>query len=285
MAILQQWVCEYILIVDMAGGLTRKKSKFPYEVAVPSYKRHETIKEKTLATLKRYGIPADKITVFVANKEEEALYKGALDPKTYGKIVVGVKGMHDIRNFITGYYKVGTKIVNVDDDIKGFLEYDESTKRKERPLRSLVQVIKRGFDECEKAKTKLWGVYPVANGYFMKPKVSTDIRYIIGSFWGCINPGLKGADGVEITTEYKEDYQRTILYYKKYGCVVRLNMYAPISAYYTEAGGMQEVKERRELEEKGARWLVKTYPEFAVLNPSKKSGYMEVKLKDLREKN
>jgi hypothetical protein len=266
----------------MIGGKTRKKSSFPYEVAVPSYKRHETINEKTLATLKRYGIPSNKITVFVANKDEEALYKASLKPGTYGKIVVGVKGMHDIRNFITSYYPVGTKIVNIDDDIKGFLEYDESTKRKERTLKSLIGVIKRGFAECEKSNTKLWGVYPVANGYFMKPKVSTEIRYIIGSFWGCINPGLKGADGVEITTEYKEDYQRTILYYKRWGAVVRLNMYAPISAYYTEAGGMQEVKERRSLEEKGARWLVKTYPQFAVLNPSKKSGYMEVKLKDLR---
>jgi hypothetical protein len=266
----------------MIGGKTRKKSSFPYEIAVPSYKRHETINEKSLATLKRYGIPSNKITVFVANKDEEALYKASLKPGTYGKIVVGVKGMHDIRNFITSYYAVGTKIVNIDDDIKGFLEYDESTKRKERPLKSLIGVIKRGFAECEKANTKLWGVYPVANGYFMKPKVSTEIRYIIGSFWGCINPGLKGADGIEITTEYKEDYQRTILYYKRWNAVVRLNMYAPISAYYTEAGGMQEVKERRSLEEKGARWLVKTYPQFAVLNPSKKSGYMEVKLKDLR---
>jgi hypothetical protein len=258
---------------------TRKHSSFAYEVAIPSYKRHEAIKEKTLATLMRYGIPASKITVFVANKEEEALYKTSLDPRTYGKIVVGVKGMHDIRNFITGYYPIGTKIVNIDDDIKGFLEYDDGTKRKERPLRSLISTIHRGFAECAKAGTALWGVYPVANGYFMKPKVSTDLRYIIGSFWGCINPGLKE---IEITTEYKEDYQRSILYYKKFGAVVRLNMVAPISAYYTEAGGMQVVTDRKEREERGARWLVKTYPEFAVLNASKKSGYMEVRLKDLR---
>jgi hypothetical protein len=169
--------------------------------------------------------------------------------------------------------------VNIDDDIKGFLEYDADTKRKERPLRSLISTIHRGFAECGKAGTALWGVYPVANGYFMKPKVSTDLRYIIGSFWGCINPGLKE---IEITTEYKEDYQRSILYYRKFGAVVRLNMVAPISAYYTEAGGMQVVSDRKEREEKGARWLVKTYPEFAVLNASKKSGYMEVRLKDLR---
>jgi len=264
---------------------TRKRIHFPYEIAIPSYKRAETLRDKTLDFLKKYRIPSQKITVFVANKEEEKIYKDTLKPGTYGKIVVGIRGMCPIRNFITKYYPVGTLLVNIDDDIKGFLEYDASKPRKEKPLRSLLAVIKTGFSECEKAKTQIWGVYPVANGFFMKPKVSTDIRYIIGSFWGCINPGLKGPGGIEITTEYKEDYQRSILYYKKYGAVVRLNMYAPISAYYTEAGGMQEVKDRRQLEEKGARWLVKTYPDFAVLNPSKKSGYMEVKLKDLREKD
>ena len=261
-----------------------RKNTFPYEVAIPSYKRHTTINEKTLATLKRYGIPASKITVFVANKDEEALYKQSMKPGTYGKLVVGVKGMHDIRNFITGYYKVGTKIVNIDDDIKGFLEYDETNKRKERPLKSLIGVIKRGFAECEKAKTALWGVYPVANGYFMKPKVSTDIRYIIGSFWGCINPGLKGPDGVKVTVDDKEDYQRSILYYKRWNAVVRLNMYAPVSAYYKEEGGMQEDRTKERVE-KSARWIVKEYPEFAVLNAAKKSGYMEVKLKDLRDKD
>jgi cellulose synthase/poly-beta-1,6-N-acetylglucosamine synthase-like glycosyltransferase len=265
----------------MIGGKTRKKSSFPYEIAIPSYKRHETINEKTLATLKRYGIPSNKITVFVANKEQEALYKESMKPGSYGKLVVGVKGMYAIRNFITSYYPIGTKIVNIDDDIKGFLEYDESTKRKERPLKSLIGVIKRGFAECEKENTKLWGVYPVANGYFMKPKVSTDIRYIIGSFWGCINPGIKE---VKVTVDDKEDYQRSILYYKKYGAVVRLNMYAPVSAYYKEEGGMQEDRTKERVEE-SARWIVKEYPEFAVLNPSKKSGYMEVKLKDLRDKD
>jgi len=259
---------------------TRKRNHFPYEVAIPSYKRPETLRDKTLLVLKHYRIPYQKITVFVANKDEEKIYKDTLAPGTYGKIVVGVKGMGAIRNFITDYYPIGTQIVNIDDDIKGFLEYDESKPRKEKPLRSLLAVIKTGFDECKKAHAKLWGVYPVANGFFMKPKVSTDLRYIIGSFWGCINPGLKHA---KVTLDDKEDYQRSILYYMEDDAIVRLNMVSPVSSYYKEAGGMQEERTKERVEE-SARWIVKTYPDFAVLNPSKKSGYMEVKLKDKREK-
>jgi hypothetical protein len=255
---------------------TRKKNNFDYEVAIPSYKRPETLRDKTLTILKAYRIPADKITVFVANKEQMEIYTKTLTSGTYGKIVIGIVGMGAIRNFISDYYPIGTCIVNIDDDIKGFLEYDATQPRKERPLRSLLSVIRQGFHACEQAGARLWGVYPVANGYFMKPKISKDLRYIIGSFWGCINPGTKE---IKITLDDKEDYQRSILYYKADKAIIRLNNVSPISSYYKEPGGMQEERTKERVE-KSARWIVKTYPEYAVLNPSKKSGYMEVRLKD-----
>jgi hypothetical protein len=37
-------------MIDSGPGKTRKNT-FPYEVAIPSYKRHEAINEKTLSTL------------------------------------------------------------------------------------------------------------------------------------------------------------------------------------------------------------------------------------------
>ena len=44
-----------------------------YKIAIPSYKRSETIKNKTLKLLNDYGIDKKRITIFVANKEEEKL--------------------------------------------------------------------------------------------------------------------------------------------------------------------------------------------------------------------
>lgn len=41
-----------------------------YVVAIPSYKRHDTLKKKTLNVLKDYRIPKQKIYVFVANQSE-----------------------------------------------------------------------------------------------------------------------------------------------------------------------------------------------------------------------
>jgi len=69
-----------------------------YKIAIPSYKRHNTIKEKTLRLLDEYNIDKNKITVFVANTDEEILYKESLDNEY--KIVVGVPTIGKQRNFI-----------------------------------------------------------------------------------------------------------------------------------------------------------------------------------------
>ena len=44
-----------------------------YKIAIPSYKRSETIKNKTLKLLNEYGIDNKRITIFVANKEQETI--------------------------------------------------------------------------------------------------------------------------------------------------------------------------------------------------------------------
>jgi len=127
-----------------------RKAKNDYVVAIPSYKRQETLKTKTLQMLHDFHIPASKIFIFVANNEEKELYRNTLEPSSYAKIIVGIKGLAPVRNFIAGYFPVGKKIVFCDDDIKGFLEFDVTKPRHEKPLVSLEKTIQRGFQECEK---------------------------------------------------------------------------------------------------------------------------------------
>ena len=70
-----------------------------YIIAIPSYKRYNEITHKTLPTLKRGKVNRDKIYIFVANKTEEKLYKQKIDPNTYGKIIVGKKGLLQQKKF------------------------------------------------------------------------------------------------------------------------------------------------------------------------------------------
>jgi hypothetical protein len=253
---------------------TRKNKKYEWFIAIPSYQRAETLKEKTLSVLKEYKIPANCINIFVANEDELETYKKVLEPGSYGKLVVAQKGVMEVRNFIVGYYKVGAYVVCIDDDIRGFIEYSAQEKRHERRLMSLVRVIERGFAECKKAGATLWGVYPVANGFFMKDQVTTDLRFIVGSFFGFINQGLSK---IRLTTGSKDDYERSILHYLLNGSVVRLGFVSPKTAYYKEPGGMQQ-DGRREREEAAVQHLLKKYPDLAHRAKPKKSGYAELRL-------
>jgi hypothetical protein len=113
----------------------------------------------------------------------------------------------------------------------------------------------------------------------MKPTVTTDLRFIIGSFWGCINPGADQKYLLKFGGE-KEDYQRTLQFWEADGAVVRLNFISAKTAYYKEPGGMQGdgptsrvVKQRKTVKK-----MMKKWPQYIKMNPRRKSGYPEILL-------
>lgn len=251
-------------------------------VVIPSYKRAETIQQKTLAMLKRYSIPREKIYIFVADTSQYDEYKQAVPKQLYGHLIVGKPGLVAVRNTIAKYFAKGTPIVEFDDDVLKLVEYSPKARRHEKELEDLKAVFLRGFQECQAAKCRLWGVYPIPNGFFMKPTVTTDLKFCIGSFWGCLNAGS------EIQIEYgkgeKEDYQRTLHYFMADGAVVRLNYVAPKTSYYKEAGGLQAYGDRLETEEKVVEAMMRKWPSWIRRNPARKSGFPEIRLRDPRTK-
>jgi hypothetical protein len=246
---------------------------------IPSYKREETVQKKTLATLQRYGIPANQITIFVANDEQKAVYAAALPKGAVKELIVGQPGLAQVRNFILDYYPKGTRIVMMDDDVTGFVERREDGGI--RPLKSLKAVIHKGFAEAAKAGATLWGVYPVPNGFFMKPTITRDLKFIIGSFWGIINPGA-GPDGIRLPMSEKEDYIRTLMAFDRDGVVVRLNYVSPKTAYYKEPGGMQTDPQRLAKQKVAVKYLLETWPDKVMLNPRRKSEYPEILLRRIK---
>ena len=240
--------------------------------------RAETLRDKTLKVLSEYRIPANRIHVFVANKEEYNTYKTTLEKGSYGQLHIAEPGMAAVRNFITRFFPLGQPIFNMDDDISGFIEYSEGARRNERPLRCLITAIEAGFAAVRATRFRLFGFYPVANGYFMKPgPPTTDLRYIIGSVWGIINPGPV----LTVTIDDKEDYLRSVIMYILDGGVIRFTHIAPQSAYYKEPGGMQEERTMRRIEG-SAKAMVAAFPNLVKINLKKKSGIPEVRLRDSR---
>jgi hypothetical protein len=256
-----------------------RQSPTDWVVAIPSYRRATTLRDKTLKVLHDYKIPRNRIHVFVADKDEAASYRATLDPATYGHLHIAEPGMAAVRNFITRFFPVGKPIFNVDDDIRGFLEWSPTARRHERPLRDLSSAITAGFATARRTGYRLFGFYAVPNGFFMKGgPPSTDLKYIIGSVWGILNPGPAA---LTVTIDDKEDYLRSVIMYILDGGVLRFNNIAPQSAYYKEAGGMQETRTLRRIDA-SARAMVRAFPDLVTLNLTKKSGMPEVRLRDSR---
>ena len=255
-----------------------------YVIAIPSYKRSDVLKKKTLAMLKRYKIPSNKIHIFVANKTEHDNYKKALDPKTYNKLIVGKQGIKNIRNFMSQYFNEGQHVVYLDDDIGKIWECrnsgDPNNKLENKliEIKSLDKFIKKAFKLSEKTGFRNWSVYPRDNAFFMKPTehknhVTTDLRFLMGGFHGVIN--YKKAEVRTIGD--KEDYERTIKYYLNDGGVIRFNNISCYTRVYKAQGGLQETK--RVLESnKSSKALIKKYPSLVSVNNARNSLFVEIKL-------
>ena len=272
---------------------TEKESQGSYTIAIPSYNRPDLIQVKTLALLHRHNIPASRITIFVANQEQYDLYKAKVPAWLYSNLVIGVIGLRNQRNFIMDYYPDGAHIVQMDDDLDKIMELiiepsrasrkgsrkstrvSKSTRRM-RPIIDLDGFIKRAFDICHQKNIFLWGVYPLANARFMTPKMTTDLRFIVGPFWGIINRHLPE---LRITIDEKENAERTLQHYTIDGAVLRFNNIGIETRYYKNKGGMQdEGKDRKEEALKSVYYLHKKYPKLTKIYLGKKSGMPEIKM-------
>jgi len=239
-----------------------------YRIAIPSYKRPVQLRDATLALLQKHSVPSELIDVFVSDEEQHAEYANTLTPGTYGQLIVAVPGMGAVRNFKTDYYEEGQHIFYMDDDITDFLTLTDSSF-------NLCEFVEQAFAECVAEGLRLFGLYPVANRFFMRPVTTFDLRYVIGSVYGCVNDR-----SIRVTLDDGEDKERTCLYYLKYGGVLRYSWISPKTKYYRNPGGMQVT---RTLERQRASGL-KLLEQFPMLlsRIDKKDGKIEHRFKDKR---
>lgn len=247
-----------------------------YQIAIPSYRRASTLKEKTLKVLDSHKIDPGKVTIFVGNTEELAAYQSVLADTPYqNNVVVGEVGMGAIRRFIQKHYKEGTPVMNFDDDISEVLM--KESDKKMIPVDNLEQrVILRGFHECFNNDANLFGVYAAANAMFMKHRVAVGLYYCIGSCWGSF---IRHDNNLSVTLDDKEDFERTLQHYVKDGKIVRLDDITVKSKYYTEDGGMQVTRTNERILE-SAEILAKRYPMLCTMYIRETTGHAELRLRD-----
>jgi len=229
----------------------RKKTHFPYEIAVITGGNPILLRDTTLNILKAYQIPYEKITIFIQSKLEEELYKSKLVSTTYGRLIPTYTTTRaDMYNWIQSYYITGTPIVYVKDSIKYIVE---SSTTGIQPLKSLIQLIKLGFSECTKLQTCMWGICPTLK------TASSTIQYglfhLPGSLWGFINPGPL----IQTTQSILEEYERCIQVYKRFGSLIQYSMIVAVECVHAPIS----VKSY----EKAIQRLVKKYSNYITIQP------------------
>lgn len=247
-----------------------------YEIAIPSHKRPDTIGSKTLLCLAEAGVSKDRVRVFV-EPEQVDIYERQVDSGLYAEIVPSALGVTANHNHITNFYGDGDLLVRADDDLR-YLGRKVDDKVLE-PIEDLDSWINQGFDFANRVGSSLWGIYPVANPFFLKHKLSTGLTFIIGQFFGAIN---RHSEVLEAPV--KQDYERSIRRFLETGTVLRFDDVCAVSSGITsygggvrsQKGGLQSM-DRQALNEQAVDYLLMTYPDF-VVEKKTKTDYREIKL-------
>jgi hypothetical protein len=242
-----------------------------FVVGIPSYDRAKELNKKTLTMLQENNISKNIITVFVASADEKKVYEEIIG--TDYKIVVGVKGMSNIRNFMTNYYPSGKKILFIDDDISRIVK-GEPSGMKITKVTNLKTLVSNGFNACKKHGYHLWGLHPSSNPRSLKSSnlVTNNLKYIIGALYGVIND-----KSIKVSLDQAEDYERTLKYYIKYGGVIRFNNYSGYTTYYAK-GGMEAAGRTSSKEDSDKKDLARKYSDYAETY-TRSNGKTEIRLK------
>jgi len=248
-----------------------------YVVAIPTFNRVDEIIKKTLTTLKNGNVIANKIHLFVANEDEYEKYKSHIPTDLYHKIIIGVIGIVAQRNFIVNYFEENQYIVSMDDDVEGFYQlagYNQLTI-----LNDLDTFFTNSFVKLQEEHLFIFGIYPVKNPFFLRDKITTDFRFIIGATYGFIN---RHCEKLKTTVPEKEDYELSILYFLKDGGVLRHNNIC-VKTKFMSVGGLGEINKRMETNKTCAELLIQKYPQFVASIFQRKNGMAQIRLKKMKK--
>jgi hypothetical protein len=235
--------------------------RYKYSFVIPSLNRPDRV--ITLNLILATGRP---IYIFVHTEEQKALYRASIpDEKKVQIVVTNAKGIGNHRNVILDHFDKGSRLVAMDDDVQAILKLEKNWTLQPLGPRELNEFIEHAFDIAARNNTKLWGVYPIPNHYYMSPRLDPK-GFIIGAFCGIETSDLR----YDPTLYVKEDYDFTIKHILRYRKIVRFNQYAVKAQHYTNKGGCMEYRTDK-IEQKAIRRLKELYPLYIRDNPRRQN--------------
>ena len=232
-----------------------------YKVVICSYKRAKEFKNKTLKYLKDDNINFNCVYLFLANEEEKKEYIKTCNLPDGIKIIIGEVGMKNIRNCVVNYFNQDNKLFCIDDDIVGISQLKDGKLIKGPPLKELIRDT---FNLMEQNGSRIMGLYPVCNAYFMNNYIEVGNIYICGSCYFEILD--KGISHREVDSE---DYNFNLNYFHKYRNNMRYCNYSAKTTYYAKGGMSEGIDRTFENKENDLKFLVNKYPDYVKIKYSK----------------
>jgi len=196
------------------------------QFAIPSSNRTDLLAKTTLSLLDTHKIDYDTITIFCPSNQT-TIYEAYFPDIN----VVGVpeKGIGRTRTFIRKYYPVGTKVIQIDDDIKDICSIEPRFHNI-----SLIDYFQECFESMIEESVKFAGFTPYDNEFYMKPGYSLTPKYTGGHLILEIirdNP-------IEVHISHFEDYVANALYFLIDKKLMRFNGTYVKTKYSNSNGGI-----------------------------------------------
>jgi hypothetical protein len=225
------------------------------KIVIPTYDRYDRF--ETLSFLKRNNIPINDIYIFLANEEEKNKYINSFGNEY--NFIIGVIGLNNQRNFITNYFDDGEIIISMDDDI------EELHHKNDMPL---LDWLNESIDYLKNSNYALLSICPSVNPFFFEQRKNSESfkignYYAIGAFYI-----LKNDKNILLNNDILlEDWERSLLYFKKYGANIRYNDIL-IKTKYFGKGGLQKTRTKNNYL-MSVNKLLYHYPEYISFNYKK----------------
>jgi len=201
-----------------------------FYVGIASYKRPEA--SRTLDYLDSLGFPKERRILSVQTEEDRDAYtRSGLNERVGTFLYREASTAAGNRNTILLNVPEGTNVVFMDDDIKQVVMEDLGLVPLDT-LEKFERMCKLGFATAQKNRTICFGLYPVANAYFMRGGYKK-AAICVGTLIGMVaTPGITFCE--ELQT--KEDYELCCRIIRKYGACIRLDRFACDALHYSKGG-------------------------------------------------
>jgi len=203
-----------------------------YVIAIPSADRAHIINNKTCCFLRTQDIPMSKVYVFIPERNYND-YKKKFYAYPDINLVIGKEGIRAQRKAISDYFDEGQFIISMDDDISSIqeLKYVNKTgKATLKKIENMEALILDVYTRLQESKLSMCGFYPVANPFYMKKIVTTDLNFCMGCFRMFFN--RRSCENREFTL--LEDYETSIKYYLRDNGILRYSYICPNANYNVE---------------------------------------------------